>query len=180
MDLDTDVTTAAYQRLTQHPEFLQLLRDGVVGTDALLSEPLIGVLVSQSWVFQGLNDEGAPYRDPEGSGRVVIVVSALSEWSGMNAHNTAKFPRLQVLVYADATRDDLGAVPHNDARQKAAHVVSRMDKIFHLPQNQEEDQRWGELRIHSSLRQGTISVRDVPKTQSQTVRAEITYQLISD
>lgn len=56
---------------------------------------------------------------PEGSGLAAAVVSIEGPWARPNRHNTARFPRVAVHIYADSTRDMNGAVIRKDAEARA-------------------------------------------------------------
>ena len=109
-----------------------------------------------------------------------MVLSARSEWSAPNRHNTASFPLLQVLIYVDSSRGLDGTELTRDALVKAKHIARRIDRRFHLVANTLSGQQWGALRVHSSLRSGTRDIRDVPGTQSLTVRVEMKYETVTD
>lgn len=177
--MDVDLSTAAYDRLIGDPAFQQMVSEGLIGTDAAVgatdAEKIAG-----AWLFQGLDDEGRPFRDPEGTGTSVVVLSSRTEWSSPNRHNTANFPVLQVLIYSDSTRDANGMTLAPDATRRVKHVAKRINDRLHLAANTQEGQRWGDAWIHSSLRSNAMDIRDVPGTQSLTVRAEMKYETVTD
>lgn len=179
VDIDVDIASAAYDRLVSDPVFQQMVEDGLIGTDAAPTATPAERLAA-AWVFQGLDDEGRPFRNPEGSGTGVVVLTARSEWSAPNRHNTAAFPVLQILVYMDSTRNADGAAVSPDATAKVKHVAKRINRRFHLVANRESGQKWGTLWVHSSLRSGLLDVRDVPMSHSLTVRAEMKYETVTD
>lgn len=196
-DFDLDLATAAVQRLRDYLPFQQLVADGVVGTDANDAAPL-AEKVEQAWLFQGLDRDGRPFRDPEGSGRCVVVLSERREWASANPHNTASFPALQMLIYADSSRLSDGAPWIRDADRKCKHVFKKLDPRFHNPSNQTEDRRWSYvekivhpdgavealpskvIQVHSSLRGSPFTIGDVPGTNEYTVRGEVSYNMITD
>lgn len=181
-----DLTTAAVRRLLASTAFATI--EDLIGTDAPGSDP---------WVFQGLDAEGRPFRDPEGSGKCVLVLSSRSEWSGPNRHNTFEFPRLQVLIYADSTRNDDGTPALRDAERKIKRIQRAVDVCFHLAGWEGVDTFWQDglmhdpdehadvphqegCWVHSSLRSNPVSITDVPSTQSLTLRAEMLYDVGTD
>lgn len=196
---DIDLSTAAFHRLKTYPPFadmvLATLLDQprpLIGTDAADIDPQEDRL-AQAWVFQGLDREGRPFRDPEGTGQAVVVLSERREWAGANSHNTASFPALQVLIYADSTRDSEGAPLVRDAARKCKHIFNRIDRLFHNPGNTQDSQRWAVpdmdilgqerarvLDVHSLVRGGQFSIEDVPGTNEFTVRGEAVYNAITD
>lgn len=174
-----DLVTAATRRLRAFPAFQLLVSQGFIGTDAYDSDTL-PTKVSAAWLFQGLDNEGRPFRDPEGSGKAAIVLTERSEWAAPNRHNTAYFPELQMLIYMDSTRDEDGSLVSPDADSKTKHVFRLLDRCFHLVGNTEAEQKWSTLRVHSSVRSSRFVLRDVPGTQSATVRGEATYETLTD
>jgi len=176
-DLDVDLATAAYDWLLTDPAFHEMVADGLIGTDAPAASTIPERLESV-WVFQGLDDEGRPRRNPEATGQAVIVLSSRTDWSSPNRHNSFAFPALQVLIYADSTRDANGAVVSLDATRKAKHIAKRITDRFHVPASRQ--MKWGDLWVHSSLRSNALDIRDVPMTQAATVRAELKFEVATD
>lgn len=178
MDLVLDLATAAVRRLKGSPVIAELIQDGYLGTDAA-SGASLSDKVKGSWIFQGINDDLRPYRDPENSGTAAIALQSRSDWA-KNDHNTAGFPQLRVYVYVDSTRRADGSAKQLDADRKARHVARALDSVFHLPGHRQEDQLWGGLYVHSSLREGNLSIQDVPGTQGAMVRLDLTYNATTD
>ncbi len=174
-----DLVTAAVRRLRASDVFAELVDNGYIGTDAPDSADLT-TKIAQAWLFQGLDNDGRPYRDPEGSGTGAVVLSEREEWTAPNRHNTAYFPQLQMLIYMDCTRDAAGAPEEQDADRKVKHAFRLLDRVFHLTGNTEEDQDWAGYRVHSSVRGSRFVIRDVPQSQSYTVRGEATYETLTD
>lgn len=190
---DLDLTTAAVRRLLNSVPFGTI--EHLIGAEEAPDGSL--------WVFQGLDADGRPFRDPEGSGKCVLVLSSRSEWSAPNKHNTFEFPKLQVLIYADSTRNEDGTPALRDAERKINKIHRAMDVLFHLAGWSGSDMYWqdgllhplpGEVCppdhptdphlegcwVHSSIRTNPISITDVPNTQSLTLRAELTYDIGRD
>lgn len=162
---DEDLLTAAWKRVAASAVLAELIADGFIGTDD----------DNTPWLFQGLDAEGRPFRDPEGSGKGVIVLME-NTWAQRNRHNTWHFPELQVLIYMDSTRNADGSPVAPDARRKCKHAAKRIDKLFHLPGNTEADQDWEGFRVHGSLSSSDLSLDDVPQTQAYTVRGTLRYE----
>lgn len=175
--MELDIATAAIRRLKAHPGLADLLMGGLIGTDTPAGD--LPAKVSSAWIFQGLTDELRPYRDPENSGTAALALQARSDWA-VNLHNTARFPQLKIYVYMDSTRNSDGSVKRLDADRKARHVARVLDSVFHLPGNQEVDQNWGGLSVHSSLRDSNLSIQDVPGTQGAMVRLDLAYNTSTD
>lgn len=173
-----DLVTSAHMRLSAYPPYQQLILDGFIGTDASDTADA-ATKVSQGWLFQGLDNDGRPFRDPEGTGKSVVVLSERSQWATANRHNTATFPALQMLIYTDCTRDADGGVLSRDADRRCKHIFKILDRCFHLPLN--DDHAWpGSFWVHDSVRGTGFNIGDVPGTESWTVRGEATYDIITD
>lgn len=72
----------------------------------------------EGWVF-----DMKPYVAIENKQRVLIVVSQQGGWSAPNSHNTMKFPRIAIDVWADPTRNDDNSVSIDDADDKIVDVL---------------------------------------------------------
>lgn len=177
--LGVDLQTAAFRRAMESEEFRSLIRAGIIGYDAASDAP-DEEKVATGWVFQGLSKEGKPYRDPEGSGAAVVCFISRTTWTGANSHNTAKFPQLQCLVYADSTRNEDGSEASPDAFRRGMSVLKVLDRLFHLPQHTLASQQWPGMAVHSSLSAGGFDTQDVPNTQDLVVRIEQRYNAITD
>lgn len=185
-EMGFDLGAAAYTRLTLWPAFNEVVAEGLVGTDP----------DGTPWVFQGLNDEGAPFRDPEGTGTGVIVLTVGREEWASNVHNTNRFPVLQVLYYMDATRNEDGSPVARDAEAKCRQLAHRLDRAFHIFGDKDDPYRtehfWPysdlsvepskamKVMVHYSRRSSGLSIRDVPGSGSLTVRGEQRYELSTD
>lgn len=110
----SDLATAAHRRLVSVP--------GIFG--ALLSPP--GANPGGVWLFVR-----KLYALVEGSGRAAVVLREDGPWARPNAHNTARFPRLSVEIYADSTRDPSGAIAREDAEARARAVWERFQEVLH-------------------------------------------------
>lgn len=68
----------------------------------------------------------------EGSGKAAAVIREEGAWARPNDHNTARFPRLSLEIFADSTRDPVtGRVVTRDAEPRARAVWERFNPIFH-------------------------------------------------
>lgn len=68
----------------------------------------------------------------EGSGSAAAVIREEGAWARPNGHNTARFPRLSLEIFADSSRDlSTGRVVRRDAEHRARAVWERFDPIFH-------------------------------------------------
>lgn len=196
MVLDLDLVAFAYHRLRDDSEFQKMVTDGLIGTDAA-DTATADAKVAQAWLFQGLDSEGRPFRDPEGSGKAVVVLSERREWAGANPHNSPAFPALQMLIYADSDRNSDGTPTTRNADRKCKHIFKRLDRRFHRPAHPATDQRWTlpetvtnpdgsttvltrYMHVHSCLRGAPFVIGDVPLTGAYTVRGEAVYHTITD
>lgn len=105
--------------------------------------PLIGRSEKwpDGWVF--VDDI---YARIEGTQRCAIVITEDGTWTTMNAHNTLRFPRVRVDIWADPTRNSDGSVRIKDAKFKIEDVAKIVDKVMHLVNLDEpggELVRWG-------------------------------------
>lgn len=175
-ELIRDLATAAVDRLVADPEWQALVISGVIGTDAADSDPDADKL-ARAWLFQGLNDDGTPYRDPVGTGKATVVLIERTQWT-TNPHNTAKFPVLQALIYADASRNDDGSASDRDQDRRCKTVAKTVDDLFHDPANRKHD--WPGLFVVSCVRSQGLSIMDVPGTGSLCVRGELRYETTTD
>lgn len=129
------------------------------------------------WVFSGFDSEGNPFRNVEGTGLCAIVLLSRGQWA-TNRHNTARFPVLQVAVYADCSRDGAGNVAARDATLRCNVVAKLLRDTFHDASNGTHDWPNG-LRVHSCVLQNDLSVTDVPKGDG-VVRGLMTFEVAVD
>ena len=142
----TSLALAARNFLAQQSSVTSLL-----GSDPLWS----------TWIFTD-----SPQALVENSGTCLIVISEEGGWAGANDYNTARFPRLQLDIWADPTRNPDGSVQKLDAKLKIEAVYKSVDKYLHLVDNSLPGgvfHRWGTAaqiaggtahRIISSKRSG--------------------------
>lgn len=152
---------------------------------ALTAADMVGTLIGKDpnpgdpwfdgWVFSGSDNDNAPSRDVANTGLVACVVSQRDAWAS-NMHNTARFPILQVLTFADSSRIP-GTVQRaaEDADLKAKAVARVVRKTFHDAAN--ADHAWPlELEVVSSVAQGDLSITDVPGSDF-TVRGQQRFEI---
>lgn len=153
--LEGDVSASACVKLRN-----ALQAEGLIGT-------LIGVDVApetaftSGWVFVGAENDNRPSRDVTGTSMVACVVSSRSHWA-TNMHNTARFPVLQVLIFADSTRIP-GTVSRasEDADLKVNRVAKVVRKTFHDAANR--DHSWPlDVEVISSVLSTDLQLSDVP------------------
>ena len=68
----------------------------------------------------------------EGTSRCLIVVNEEGTWTSPNEHNTMRFPRLQVDIWADPTRNEDKSVRFHDAKTKIMAIQEVVDSYFHM------------------------------------------------
>ena len=68
----------------------------------------------------------------EGTEKCAIVVSEVGTYTTMNAHNTMKFPRIEIDIWADPSRNDDGSVQVHDAKFKIEDIIDIIDQHLHL------------------------------------------------
>lgn len=99
-------------------------------TDFLLNQPSVTSLVGENdigfWIFAN-----TPYATIENTGKAMVVLTVTNGW-GANEHNTARFPTLNVDIWADPTRHPDRSVAEQDADVKVEEVYKAIDKFFHL------------------------------------------------
>lgn len=156
-----DLVTATRRELAAHSSVTALL-----GSDARFS----------TWIFRW-----RPYVSIEGTGEASIVVSSRAGWSTANRHNTAKFPRLQIEIYADLARNNDLNPAGRTAEDLARQVFEAVDKVLHRVDS--NNIQWGntdgKLRIHSSVRSQEPTVEDVPNGDG-LVRSLVFYDVAID
>lgn len=151
-----DALLAARRELAKNADLAPLL-----GSDAQFPLWLF------RWVLQA---------DVEGSGRAAVVLSTPSGWAAPNAHNTARFPRLEVEVYADVPRDDRLLPTVRTAQDYALAVFAVIDPVLHRVDR--GGFTWGNseggMRIVRSVRQVEPAVEPVPDADG-VARLSVAY-----
>ena len=110
----TDLAVAAHRKLSAVPGVVGALGSSGPGAPA-------GV-----WLF--VRELQAVV---EGSGKAAAVLREEGAWARPNQHNTARFPRLSVEVFADSSRDVNGAVLRKDAEPRARAVWEQFQLVLH-------------------------------------------------
>ena len=109
----TSLSLAARNYLAQDPELRALLGR------------------SQSWDTWIFDTKPVGVRI-ENTSRCMIVINEDGTWAARNEHNTLRFPRLQVDIWADPTRNSDGSVQVYDASDKIERIAKVLDKHLHL------------------------------------------------
>jgi hypothetical protein len=97
---------------------------------ALVGSDIGEISAGVPWLFQDTYDDNRPFRDPKGTGKAAVVVGFRDSW-GVNGHNTMGMPMVQVLVYADLSRNADGTPQARDAKNRATRVWETIDAILH-------------------------------------------------
>ncbi len=79
-----------------------------------------------TWIFAD-----QPFVKLENTQRVLIVITEQGQWQAPNPHNTARFPRMVVDIWADPTRNEDHSVQKYDADDKIEAVQKVIDRHFH-------------------------------------------------
>lgn len=85
----------------------------------------------------------------EGSGRAGAVLSIAGAWARPNSHNTARFPRLQLEIFADPSRSS-GNIVRRDAEARAWFAWEPFNLELHRTDGFAET--WGALGLDPGLR----------------------------
>ena len=173
-----DLLAAAVLRLQAFPPFQELVDQSRIGTEAPVTATL-SEKVAGAWLFQGLTGEGLPYRDPEGSGKSVVVLTS-RDYRGDTGFNTFERPVVRLTIYSDSTRTADGSPEAADADSRCRDIFKKLNPCFHLPLAEEADRNWSGVRILSSLADGGFSMTDVPKTDGYVIRGSREYQLVTE
>lgn len=105
----------------------------LAATRLLLQDDAVLALVGNS------DDDGlgpwiadqTPFFLIENSQRVGVVINEADEWDAPNPHNSQQFPRLQVDIWADPTRNWDNSVARYDADDKIDAVQRLIEVHFH-------------------------------------------------
>lgn len=141
-----DIVTGASRFLRDQPEVLDAVDTFTITTP------------SGSTISPGI----WPYRlwtRMEGSQKTSIVVARDGGWATPNVHNTLRFPRLVLNVWADPLRDSQNnnVDPRVQSRAYAAFEIA--DKYLHMTAGPE---RWfGDIRVVSCVRLTEPIIYDV-------------------
>lgn len=106
---------------------LSLAARNLLAQDADL-KALLGKSASwDTWIF----DESPVGVKVENSQRCWIVINENGTWTAPNEHNTMEFPRLELDIWADPSRNDDLSVKRFDAKTKIKQIQKLVDKHLH-------------------------------------------------
>lgn len=128
---------------------------------SLVSAGLLGVddVFPGGWVFSG-DLTGDPYRQVEGTGKCAVVLYSYDAWAPATTMHTLRFPRLQVAVYADDSRDPGGNPLTHDAETRCEAVHLAIHPLFHDPGNRVH--AFSDLRVVSTVQGNALSLMAIP------------------
>lgn len=129
-----------------------------IGQDATGEGPF-----TAGWVFRSHDNEMSPYRDVQATGKACIVVAERESWTSPNLYNTAQFPTLFIVIYADSARATNGTSitpAQRDSRDRCQRVHQAVHPLFHDAANQDHNWPLG-LRVISSVCQSELTMLDV-------------------
>lgn len=90
--------------------------------------PLLGRSVTWStWIFED-NPQGVRVENTQ---KCLIVVGEDRGYTSPNEHNTMRFPRLIIDIWADPTRNEDRSVKVNDAKDKIEAIAKLVNNHFH-------------------------------------------------
>lgn len=98
----------------------------------LQDEDLTDLLAMYPTLGPGIFDERPVGARFEGKGKCIIVVAYGGTWTVANEHNTLRFPRIFVDIWADPTRNADKSVQVYDADDKIEVIQNLVDKHLHL------------------------------------------------
>jgi hypothetical protein len=111
---ETDLAVAAHRMLSAVPGVI-----GALGSSSFGSPVGVWLFVRELQVVV------------EGSGQAAAVLREEGAWNRPNQHNTARFPRLSVEIFADSSRDATGAISRQDAEPRARIVWKQFQTVLH-------------------------------------------------
>lgn len=160
------LAVAAYRHLMASPIINELVSDGYLGSDSKYP----------AWVF--VDAEGDPHREVRDSGKCAIVLSHTGYWALQNIHNTAHFPVVRVLIYADSDRDPTtGIILKRNAADKCDYIYRKINPLFHDVGKQYTS--FGSMRIHDIVAGSAFSITEMPDA-SGTAYGSIMYNVSTD
>lgn len=126
------ITRALRNMLVQTPEIQSRVQDKTIGSDATWAT---------GWVFADMPEANIEKR----SHQALIVVSYDGQWQEPNAHNTARFPRILLDIWASPTRQPGGSPRQPDADLLIEEIFEDIRPYIHtiqpsVPGNRDLDQ----------------------------------------
>lgn len=152
-----DIVSGAVTYLRAQPDAI-----AAVSTFNISGKLVAGIFQYRTWVPM------------EGSASTCVVLSNEGGWAAANTHNTLRFPRLTLNVWADPIRDNN---PNNvsdpgEVMRRVFAVYRVFDAYLHRTAGSEV--MWGQLRVISSVRLTEPLIFAVPDGDG-LVRCQVTY-----
>lgn len=106
----------------------------------------------------GTNSDGSPmlfgynnWAEMEGTQSTCAILSNEGGWASPNIHNTLRFPRLELNIWADPIRDPINNLknPH-EVMLRIEAVFELFDRYLHRVAG--ETQMWGQIRTVACVR----------------------------
>lgn len=147
------------------------------GVKFLLAQPECVAAVS-TYIIGGRQVPGIfgyrPWNDTiEGTSTTCAVLSSEGGWAGANLHNTLRFPRLTLNIWADPQRDGGHNVTSQpEVMRRSFNVFRVFDRFLHRTGG--DAVMFGTLRVVSSTRLTEPSVLTVPDGDG-LVRLQTSY-----
>lgn len=139
-----DIVTGSCRYLRSKPEVLD-----AVDVFNIQGRPTPGIFSYQLWVPK-----------MEGSQSTAIVVQHDGGWAAPNQHNTLRFPRLLLSVWADPLRDDQGNNNDSRVQSRANACFEIADKYLHLAAG--GTVMFGSIRVVDCVRLTEPTIASVP------------------
>lgn len=109
-----------------------------------------------AWLFQH-----RMWVDVEGTSSTAAMIGRDGGWAGANLHNTMRFPRVTMEIWADPLRDDgRNAVDPGEVYRRIDRAYEVIDSYLHRPQGGQ--QMWGTVRTLDCTRLTEPTVYEVP------------------
>lgn len=160
------LAVGAYRYVESLPAVSEMVSDGLLGADTAYP----------AWVFR--SSDGKPERNVEGSGKCAIVITQTGHWALQNMHNTAQFPTLSIIIYADHSRDDRGRITRKDAGDKCLEIYNRLNPFIHDPAHNITDM--GGVRIHNITSGGAFQLVEMLESEDEAVYGIAFYNIVTD
>lgn len=155
----TNLALATRNMLAQQPSVRGL---GVLGRSTKWSD---------GWIFAD-----KPFVVIENTGRALIVITQAGSWQTSNPHNTMKFPRIRVDVWADPDRNPDKTPKEYDADDKIQEVFKHIDSFLHTVNL---DEPGGKTRIWGTASE-VATKSGVTILSSQRLDGDIEYFDVAD
>ncbi len=122
---------------------------------------------STPWIFQD-----KPLVTIEQTSSIAVVVWYAGGWAGPNPHNTLRFPRIGIDMYADPQRASGNATRLGETRTRITAAFKVLDRHLHMAAGGQ--QYWGTVRICGSTRLSEPAIYEVDNTDG-VLRLQVFY-----